>query len=207
MLGGSVEEGSAGGSPDPGLVSRMARFAVLLRSSPHNLLSPRGLEELEARHLPEALAFAASLPADRRLLDIGSGGGLPGIVVAAARPDLRVELLEATGKKARFLEEAVADLGLAVRVHHGRAEDLGAGALRGGFGLVTARAVAPLERLVPLAAPFLEVGGQLHAIKGARWEEELEAAAQAIATSGLRLVGAPRAADSTGPIVVVLERP
>ena len=84
----------------------LTTFAHLLRTSPHNLLSPRGLEELEARHFPESMAFAATLPDGPRVLDIGSGGGIPGIVVAIARPDLVVHLLEATGKKGRFLEES-----------------------------------------------------------------------------------------------------
>ena len=191
---------------------RLGRFAMLLRESPHNLLSPRALEELESRHFPESLHFARSLPPGPRLLDIGSGGGLPGIVIAIARPDLAVELLDATRKKADFLRTATAELGLDVVVHHGRAEDLVATGLRGAFDLVTARAVAPLERLVPWAAPFLARGGTLHAIKGDRWAEELAAAHQAVAASGLEVVRSPeltagRSRRTLEPTVVVLRRP
>ncbi len=185
---------------------KLVRFAELLRASPHNLLSPRGLEELESRHFPEALDFATSLPAGPRLLDIGSGGGLPGLVIAIARPDLEVHLLEATGKKAHFLSEASADMDVPVTVHHGRAEELATGALAGGFDLVTARAVAPLDRLVPWSSPYLGPGGQLHAIKGERWGEELEVARPLLQRHGLRVLRTPTDDGPDGPRVVVLER-
>jgi 16S rRNA (guanine527-N7)-methyltransferase len=192
----------------------LQRFAGLLRASPHNLLSPKGLEELETRHFPEATHFAASLPEGVRLLDIGSGGGLPGIVVALARPDLEVHLLDATKKKCAFLEEACAALAVPATVHHGRAEDLARGPLGHSFDVVTARAVAPLERLVPWAAPYLRSGGRLHAIKGERWLQELEAATDALSLHGMEVVETPlegeRPTEDAGhparPRVVVLER-
>jgi len=191
-------------------VGTLERYAGLLRASPHNLLSARGLDELEERHFPEAIAFAATLPAGPRLLDVGSGGGLPGLVIAIARPDLEVHLLEATGKKAAFLTEASEALDLRIVVHHGRAEELAVGALAGSFDIVTARAVAPLERLVPWCAPYLRRGGQLHAIKGDRWVEELEAALPHLAAHGLRVLATPPAEEGSGgdpaPRVVVLER-
>lgn len=194
---------------DEALHGTLEGFAKLLRASPHNLLSPRGLVELESRHFPESLAFARNLPEGPRLLDLGSGGGLPGLIIAAARPDLDVHLLEATGKKAAFLAEAAGVLGLNVTVHHGRAEELAVGALAGDFSLVTARAVAPMVRLGPLAAPFLAPGGQLHAIKGDRWREEMAEAQGPIQAAGLTLVGSPegpRREGDEGPAVLVLER-
>ena len=201
---------SGGFGTDPGLADVLRRYAVLLRESPHNLLSPRGLDELEARHFPESLAFAAGLPTGPRLLDVGSGGGLPGIVIAAARPDLEVHLLDATRKKTDFLSQAASTLGLVVQVHHGRAEEFADGPLAGAFDLVTARAVAPLDRLAPWAAPFLKVGGQLHAIKGERWSEELAAAEPEIRRMGLAVRSTPdhgSADEGRGaPLVVVLER-
>lgn len=201
---------SGGFGTDPGLADVLRRYAVLLRESPHNLLSPRGLDELEARHFPESLAFGAGLPTGPRLLDVGSGGGLPGIVIAAARPDLEVHLLDATRKKTDFLSEASSTLGLSVAVHHGRAEELAGGPLARTFDLVTARAVAPLDRLVPWAAPFLKVGGQLHAIKGERWSEELTAAAAELRRQGMVVRSTPADAPpdtrAASPLVVVLER-
>lgn len=194
---------------DAALRKLLERFAELLRGSPHNLLSPRGLGELETRHFPESVAFARSLPAGPRVLDLGSGGGLPGLIIAAARPDLDVHLLEATGKKATFLSEAADALGLDVTVHHGRAEDLATGELARGFAVVTARAVAPMVRLAPLAAPFLAPGGRLYAIKGDRWKEEMTEAEGAVRAAGLTLVGAPegpRGSTDEAPVVLVLER-
>lgn len=188
----------------PSVEGGLATFAELLRGSPHNLLSPRGLAELESRHFPESVAFSELLPAEGRLLDIGSGGGLPGLVIALARPGLEVHLMDATRKKADFLRDASASLGLGVEVHHGRAEELATGALAGAFDVVTARAVAPLERLVPWAAPYLRPGGRLHAIKGERWAEELDQAGDAIDRSGMVVVATPD--GGPGPRVVVLER-
>ena len=192
------------------LGGRLERYVAAIRASPHNLLSPRGLAELDTRHVPESLAFTASLPGPGRLLDIGSGGGFPGIVIALARPDLEVHLMEATGKKADFLADVVRDLELGVTVHHGRAEELASSQLAGTFDVVTARAVAPLERLAPLCAPYLGAGGELHAIKGERWAEELDDAKKVLESSGLRVIRTPQGdgsdADSDRPLVVVLGR-
>jgi 16S rRNA (guanine527-N7)-methyltransferase len=190
---------------------QLRRFAELLRSSPHNLLSPRGLDELEPRHVPESIAFARLLPDVGEVLDVGSGGGLPGIVIAIVRPELTVHLLDATRKKADFLTDAVGRLGLRATVHHGRAEELATGSLRGAFEVVTARAVAPLERLVPWCAPFLRPGGRLYAIKGERWAEELETARGALRRARMSVhstpvTGALGGAPATDPRVVVLER-
>lgn len=193
---------------EPEEVARLLRaYAESVERSPHNLLSPRGLAELGTRHVPEAIAFSEGLPRTSRLLDIGSGGGLPGIVIAITRPDLEVHLMEATGKKATFLSEVAEQLGLRVVVHHGRAEELARPPLAGSFDLVTARAVAPLERLVPWAEPYLGPKGQLHAIKGERWGEELDAARPIADRLGLRVVARPgRTRGDLEPLVVVLGR-
>jgi len=192
------------------MASRLADYAEALRVSPHNLLSAKGLEELEARHLPESVAFAQSLPPTQRLLDVGSGGGLPGLVIAIVRPEIEVHLMEATGKKARFLAEFAAAQQLPLTVHHARAEEHARSALAGSFDIVTARAVAPLVRLVGWCAPYLRPGGRLLAIKGGRWASELQEAGDAIRAAGLEVVATPEAeatgASASGPLVVVLER-
>jgi 16S rRNA (guanine527-N7)-methyltransferase len=198
--------------PDPAVHEKLASYAALVRASEHNLVSRRARDELESRHVPECVRLAAMLPrGEHRLLDLGSGGGFPGMVLAIVRPELEVHLLDATAKKTAFLEEAAERLAVHVRVHTGRAEELAGGELRGSFDIVTARAVAPLERLVAWGMPFLAPGGLLCAVKGARWAEELAAAAAAIARSGASVVATPDdveapPAGGPQPRVVMLAR-
>lgn len=174
-------------------------FSDAVRASPHNLLSERALEELEERHIAECIAFAEALPRDKDVLDLGTGGGFPGMVIAITRPDLRVTLLDSTGKKILFLREFADEHGVPVQTLRGRAEDLQA-EHAGTFDIVTARAVAPLERLVPWALPFLRPGGCLHAIKGERWPQELKAALPVVQRLGARVVSVPgHAEDGQSP--------
>ena len=128
------------------------------------------------------------------MVDLGSGAGLPGVVLAAVRPDLRVVLLEPLLRRAVFLEEVVASLALPhAVVLRGRAEELGGGRLTGpgvpADGLtdaVVARAVAPLERLAGWALPLLRPGGALLALKGEAAARELADASGALAAAGAR---------------------
>jgi 16S rRNA (guanine527-N7)-methyltransferase len=145
------------------------------------------------------------LRAGARLVDVGSGGGLPGIPLAIARPDLHVTLVEATQKKAAFLSAVAAALGLSnVAVRAERAEHLGAGELRATFDAVTARAVARLAMLVPLTAPFAKPGGVLLLVKGQRADEELAEAAGVLQKQ--RIVHEKTVATPTGKIVVLRRR-
>ena len=180
-------------------------FAAAVRSSPHNLLSQRALDELESRHIAECAAFAATLPRGAQVLDLGTGGGFPGMVVAICRPDLQVTLLDGTTKKVAFLRAFADEHDISVETLDGRAEDL-ARHHAGAFDVVTARAVAPLERLVPWALPFLRPGGTLHAIKGERWPEELRAAMPTIRHHRARVVAVPTAEneDTDTPRVVII---
>lgn len=185
-------------------------YAGAIRACPHNLLSPRGLSELDSRHIPECVAFAEGLPNDGPLIDVGTGAGLPGMVIALVRPDLEVHLLDATRKKTVFLSDTAQLLRVPVTVHTGRAEELGRTELRGRFRIVTARAVAPLARLVTLTAPLLQSGGTLHAIKGESWEGELDDARTAIERAGCEVVAVPSSTEDRGvspaPRVVKLRR-
>jgi 16S rRNA (guanine527-N7)-methyltransferase len=131
-------------------------------------------------HLLDALAALPLLPASGSALDLGSGGGVPGIVLALARPDLRWTLVDSVGKKAEAMRGFVAALGLAnVQVLAERAEILGQGPARESFDLVTARACASLPVLAEYALPLIRVGGTLIAWKGALSGEELTAGATA----------------------------
>lgn len=177
----------------PEIIAKLRRFAELVRASEHNLVSKRARDELEERHVPECVAFASMLPSGGgRVLDIGSGGGFPGMIVAICRPELEVHLLDATAKKTGFLREAAEELGVPVTVHTGRAEELARqDGLASCFDVVTARAVAPLDRLIGWSMPFLRVGGLLYAIKGERWSAELEASRPGMARAGAAVVATP----------------
>lgn len=167
-------------------------YLEAVRSSPHNLVSARALGELETRHLPESLALARLLPpGPGELVDVGTGGGFPGFVIACVREDLDVTLVEATAKKARFLEETARHLNVATRVLNGRIEELGRGDLAESFDLATARAVAPLRTLVPWTLPVLRPGGQLFAVKGERWQEEVAEARPVLRRLGAEVVAVP----------------
>lgn len=138
------------------------------------LLGPREPERIWVRHLLSSAALGELLPDSADVVDIGSGAGLPGIPIAIARPDVRVLLAEPMQRRVTFLEETIADLGMAIEVRRARAQELP----RGGFQTVVARALAPLKELVPMALPLLRPGGELLAVKGERAEAELAEAAE-----------------------------
>jgi 16S rRNA (guanine527-N7)-methyltransferase len=156
------------------------------------LLGPREAPRLWERHLLNSVGTAELLHPGTCVLDLGSGAGLPGVVLAAVRPDLQLVLLEPLLRRAAFLEEVVAALGLGnAAVRRGRAEELGGGRLAGPgvlpaglVDVVVARAVAPLDRLAGWALPLVRPGGRLLAIKGDAAAQELAAAQPALRTAG-----------------------
>lgn len=136
------------------------------------LLGPGERQRLWERHILNCAVVAELIPTGARVVDIGSGAGLPGIVLAIGRPDLTVTLLEPMLRRTTFLEECVEalDFGPRVGVRRGRAEDV---AHEVDADVATARAVASLDRLVRWALPLLKPGGQLLAMKGEKAEDEL----------------------------------
>jgi 16S rRNA (guanine527-N7)-methyltransferase len=128
----------------------------------------------------DAVAIAAHLAVGEHLLDVGTGGGVPGVLLAILRPDLRVELCDSVGKRARAVREIVAEIGLTVPVHEGAAQPLVARAADGGegngnagrFDVLVVRAVAPLVKLLGWFEPLCEAYGRMLVVKGPRWEEE-----------------------------------
>lgn len=167
---------------DEGALAKIGDYLARLLAM-NELVNLTAIENAEAtweRHAFDALTLLPllkNLPEGGTVADIGSGGGLPGIVLAIARPDLRFTLVEATQKKAAFLSAVADALGLAnVTVQAERAEVLAKGALRGSFDIVTARAVARLSQLLLWTAPFAKPGGLLLLIKGQRADEELNEA-------------------------------
>jgi 16S rRNA (guanine527-N7)-methyltransferase len=181
---------------------------ILLRSAQQfNLTAILDRDEAWNRHVLECLRLLPLLGPGTRLIDIGSGAGLPGMVLAIARPELSVTLLEATGKKARFLEEASSAIGLTnLGVVCERAEVAGAlgSSHRESFDIVTARAVAPLPVLVELTAPFARVGGLVVAVKGAKAAAELAAAANSLWTLHIEHEGTIR--QPTASVVMLRKR-
>lgn len=169
---------------------RYARLAELIAASPHNLVSRGDRQLVATAHLPEAVAVGAALePASgSRWLDLGTGGGLPGLALAIGWPEVSWTLLDSTRKKVQAVEQFAAALDLRnVTVVAERAEAAAHHrSHRGTFDGVVARAVAPLPVLVELARGFLRPGGILAAIKGPAWEEELSAAREALRVLRLR---------------------
>ncbi len=181
------------------------RYAVLLAGPgvERGLIGPRETARLWDRHLLNCAAVAELIPHPGTVIDLGSGGGLPGIVLAMLLGDAEIVLLEPMLRRASFLTECVRVLGLGnARVCRGRAEEV-AGRLVG--DVVTARAVAPLERLAGLALGLARPGGLVLAMKGAGAEQEVARARPVLRRLGARDVAVVHAGNgrvSPPPTVV-----
>lgn len=175
-----------------------------------NLTAIRDADEAWERHIFDALTLLpvlGELGEGARVIDVGSGGGLPGIPLAIVRPDLAVVLLEPTGKKAAFLRHAAEELGLTnVEVVRERAEVMGAsgGAHRDGYDAVVARAVGRLVVLAELTVPLAKIGGLIVLVKGQKADEELAEARQALHM--LCVSHAGTVSTPTGRVVVLEKR-
>ena len=162
------------------------RYAEFLAEAgvERGLIGPREVDRLWERHLINCAVVSEAVPADARVVDIGSGAGLPGIVLAIVRPDLRITLLEPLLRRTTFLNECVQMLELGnVEVRRARAEEV---VKEFSVDVVTARAVAPLERLAKWALPLLRPGGELLALKGERAQTELDEAKPVLKRLGAR---------------------
>ena len=157
--------------------------------------------------MEDSLALLPHLGAARELIDVGSGGGMPGLPLKLVRPELEVTLLEADRRKAAFLVHAAAQLGVQVTVVAERAETAARGPLREAFDVACCRALAALPVLVELCLPFVRVGGRLLAMKAAGEETTGDEAV----LEAIRLLGggspsvhpAPSRARERGTVVVV----
>lgn len=151
---------------------------LLNRGVEHGLIGPREAPRVWNRHVLNCVAIAPAFPRNATVVDVGSGAGLPGMVLALARPDLRITLVEPLLRRSGFLQVAVSELALTnVEVVRSRAEDL---ASTRQFDQATARAVAPLDRLVRWCLPLVRRGGYLVAMKGASAAEEISTAAASL---------------------------
>ena len=171
------------------------------------LIGPREAPRIWDRHLINCGVMSEMIPIGASVVDVGSGAGLPGIVLAVARPDLTITLVEPLARRTAFLSEAVTALGLdaTVTVVRGRAEDL-AGGPPVAADVVTARAVAPLDRLAGWCLPLAAVGGRLLALKGSSAVDEVAEHRAAIARlGGAEPVIAVCGADVIDPPTTVVE--
>lgn len=143
-----------------------------------NLTRHTDVERYVSRDVADAVAIADRLATGERVLDVGTGGGVPGVLLAILRPDLRVELSESVGKRARAVAEIVAEIGLTVPMHacaaQGVVQSRAAGPAR--FDTLVVRAVAPLSKLLGWFEPLADAFGRLLVVKGPRWEDERDAA-------------------------------
>jgi 16S rRNA (guanine527-N7)-methyltransferase len=156
------------------------RYAEILadKGVKRGLMGPREVDRLWDRHLLNSAAIAELLLPGERIVDIGSGAGLPGIPLAIARPDLRVVLVEPLLRRSDFLREVIAELRIDADVIRGRAEESAVrarvGEVMGDADAVTSRAVASLDKLTKWSLPLLRTDGRMLAIKGERAAEEVE---------------------------------
>jgi 16S rRNA (guanine527-N7)-methyltransferase len=151
----------------------ISRYAEILATwgIDRGLVGPKEGPRIWDRHIANCIPVTTLIPQEATVLDVGSGAGLPGIVIALARPDLKVTLLEPLQRRVDFLEEVKAALGLDIVIKRGRADSF-----KGSFKVVTARAVAPLPKLATISWHFVAPGGSLLAMKGESATSELEQA-------------------------------
>jgi 16S rRNA (guanine527-N7)-methyltransferase len=189
-------------------VARLATDGVT-----RGLIGPREVSRLWDRHVLNSAAVAEAVPAGARVVDVGSGAGLPGIPLGLARPDLELTLVEPMARRVEFLEEVVAELavpaGLRWRVVRGRAEERSVATAVGPVDVATARAVAPLPRLVGWCRGLMRPGTQLIALVGASALAELPTLIPELEAAGMRDVH-PRAVGAdlgdAATTVVVMTR-
>ena len=174
---------------DTAAAPQLERYAALLleKNKVMNLTAITGERDVATLHLLDCAALLAQ--ADMRgktVIDVGTGAGFPGMVLAILEPSARFTLLDSLGKRVKWLEETLPGLGIPAQCVNARAEDYAA-EHRERYDYATSRAVARLNILLELTAPFVKVGGAVLALKGAAAEEELQEAAGAIRKLGLKL--------------------
>lgn len=173
--------------PDAAQHQLLAFRDLLLKwNKTYNLTALRDPEQAISHHLLDSLAILPHVGAGP-LLDVGSGGGLPGIPLAIARPELSVSMVDTVQKKATFLQQAAIELGLKnVTAHHARVEEMS-----GQYAQISSRAFAEIGLFVSLTRHLLAPGGRWLAMKGVRPDDELQALPADIAVEAIILLAVP----------------
>ena len=184
--------GLAALSLSPDKADRLERYAALLleQNQVMNLTAITDPSEVAQKHMLDCAAVlgAADLTGKRKLIDVGTGAGFPGVVLGVCQPELDITLLDSLKKRLDWLETVGAELGVPLKTIHARAEELGRKPeYREQFDVATARAVADLRLLSELCLPFVKVGGVFLAMKAENCRDEVDSAARAIQILGGRL--------------------
>lgn len=175
------------------MLSRFEKLAYLLveQNKIMNLTAITDPDGIAVKHFADSISAlsAADFPQGARVLDVGTGAGFPSIPLLIARPDLNMTMIDSTAKKLKYVASAVESLGLAAEVLHTRAEEAGQNKeYREKFDIVCSRAVAALNVLCEYCLPFVKVGGIFLAMKGAKAQEEIADAKNAIKTLGGKII-------------------
>ncbi len=188
---------------------RLALFVALVEKwqKAENLIAPSTLRDIWTRHVADSAQLVPLFPDARRWLDLGSGGGFPGLVVAiliAGRAGARVHLVESNSRKCAFLRTAIRETGAPAEVHQGRIEDVLAG-WNAPTEVITARALAPLAALLAMTAPLIGPACRAVFLKGAGYRDEIAEAAQSFDVD--LVVHPSRVADDSAILEVIRAAP
>ena len=190
-------------------VKSLCRFgeAVVEKNQVMNLTAITEPDQVAKLHLLDSLSLLTLLDLkDKTMIDVGCGAGFPGVPVKIACPEVKLTLLDSLGKRMHWLEEILPTLGVEAECITARAEEAVA-SRREQYDVATSRAVARLNILLELTAPYVKVGGHVLAMKGTAAMEELEEAKKAIKTLGLKLVKVAQfPVDGTAHTVIVLKK-
>jgi 16S rRNA (guanine527-N7)-methyltransferase len=187
-------------------IARLEIYRALLAdwSNRMNLIGPKELDLYWSRHVLDSAQLVRLAPDAKAWVDLGSGAGFPGLVIAcivADTPGASVHLVESTAKKCAFLSAVTEEAGLPAQIFNSRIEDFGAG--EGPYDVVTARALAPLNRLIGYAKPILDRGAQGLFHKGADFDAELAVATSALKGGAYRADVLESLSDPRGRIIRV----
>jgi 16S rRNA (guanine527-N7)-methyltransferase len=171
----------------------LRQYAEEVVNSPLHLTSDRNLDHFWARHIEDAIKLNEFIPppfrvAGTKVIDVGSGNGIPGVPIAILNPDWNVDLLDSDNKKCGFLDMICKKYAIKnCHIHVGRAEVISRQSLRQSYDLAFSRALSKLPTALELAGSFIRVGGMLIVPHGTSWEKDLNESTNAVRILGLKL--------------------